>query len=181
MKHKIPYDEAIFQTEIILAELKSMCEPNFCEYAGSIRRECETVGDVEICCVPKRWLNLFDEPGESMLQTAIDKLVAAGKLSPPLKNGEKYKQFIIEATGQQLDLFITSIDQWPVRFAILTGGKDFSASIVTQVNKRGKLPSHLRIKHNLVWEGDELYHLHPKTEREFLKLCGGWVDPRDRS
>jgi len=180
MKTKIARQEAIEAGKPILKTLMQYCEFDYCRYAGSIRRQTEMVGDVEIVCVPRTQQDLWGNRGASLLPQGIEILIADGLLSAPIKNGEKYKQFTITSTGQQLDLFITTPEQWPVIFAIRTGSADFSQKLVTRVNKGGKLPSHLKVLGGYVWEGEKLYHPKPQTEREFLELCGGWVEPQDR-
>jgi DNA polymerase/3'-5' exonuclease PolX len=178
MKTKILYQEAVNQTAEIMRVLIQYCEPGYCEYAGSIRRRCETVGDVEVVCVPKTQQDLFGDPGASLLRLGIDELISKGQLSTPTKNGDKYKQFIIQATGQQLDLFITTKEQWPVIFAIRTGSAEFSRRLVTTRQHGGLLPSHLNVKEGRVWNNGAKVEL--KTERDFLELCGGWIEPERR-
>jgi DNA polymerase/3'-5' exonuclease PolX len=176
-KIKLPISQAQTLAETIRDTLKPYCER--IEIAGSIRRQKPTIGDIEIVCIPKCQVDLFGNPGASMLPWFLGELVAGGRLLPGDKNGEKYKEYYIPAlAGLKLDLFITSVECWPVIFAVRTGSAAFSKRLVTQREKGGLLPSHLQVKGGRVWDGAEPVSL--RTERAFLELCGGWIEPAAR-
>jgi len=78
-----------------------------------------------------------------------------------------------------LDLFIVDHLAWPVQLAIRTGPRNFSRKIVTPRNKGGLLPSDMRIHNGQIWKSNLPVKL--ESEREFLELCGGWIDPEMRN
>jgi DNA polymerase/3'-5' exonuclease PolX len=177
-KTKLSLAQAQPLAEKIRDTLKPYCER--IEIAGSIRRQRPMVGDIEIVCIPRCQTDLFGNPGASLLPWFLGELVNESRLLPGDKNGEKYKEYYIPAIdGLKLDLFITSPECWSVIFAIRTGSASFSRRLVTQKEKGGWLPSHLQVKGGRIWDGNELVNL--ATERDFLELCGGWVEPTERN
>ena len=155
-----------------------------CEYiciAGSIRRKCETVGDIEIVCVPLYMADLLGKPSDSILEAYLDALIARGKVTPVRCNGPKYKQILYTPlTDIKIDLFITTPDCLPVILAIRTGPADFSRLLVTQRNKGGYLPSSWRVKGGYVIDRDGIPYKW-RDEAHFLQeTVGKWIEPEDR-
>ena len=177
MKAKIPYKEGLDLADRIKEELSPWCDE--IEIAGSLRRKKPTIGDIEIVCIPKRQMNLFGEPDASLLDMHLYSLLSDGRLLQGDKNGDNYKNFYIPALPElKLDLFITNPECWPVIFAIRTGSANFSRRLVTQKNKGGLLPSEYNVSKGRVW--DRGIPLDLSSERNFLELCGGWVEPEER-
>jgi len=97
--------------------LEPWCEPEYCRIAGSLRRECPDIGDIEIVCVPKsvhlipfavtirQWWKIKGEP-----------------------TGRYTKRRLYE--GIDLDLFITNKKDFIRQFVIRTGSADFSAKVI---------------------------------------------------
>lgn len=141
-KRRIPLAEA----ERLAAELVELLSPA-CEriaVAGSIRRRRPDIGDVEICCIPKRTpsLDLFGgETGQcvNLLVSLTDDLLAAGVLQQRLDvNGRPaWGEWMRRATykGFGVDLFSGLVEQWGVLLAIRTGNADFSHLLVTPRNE----------------------------------------------
>lgn len=104
----------------IAEKLKTFIAPycDKCEIAGSIRRKCEFVNDIELVIQPKpnQYNRLFNRLGIHLLQLNRDFRY--------IKNGERYKQFIFD--GTKVDLFIAQPDNWGYLFAIRTGSADYS-------------------------------------------------------
>lgn len=179
-KVKIQLDKAQNLAQRIKAELAPACSS--IKIAGSIRRKKPIVGDIELVCIPMFSADLFGEttPKIALLENHLDSLVRVNRLIRGDKNGANYKNFFIPAIeGLKLDLFITNPECWPVIFAIRTGSADFSQRLVTPRSKGGLLPSHLRVGGGRVWDGDEPVKL--ESEQEFFELCGGWVEPEERT
>lgn len=151
-KLALPYSQALSLAERIKAALAPGCER--IEIAGSIRRKKQTIGDIEIVCVPRYATNLFGErqPDPTGLTMILNDLVGTERLGEPIKNGEHYKQFPVPAVeGLNLDLFITRPDTWGIIFAIRTGSADFSRRLVTQRSKGGLLPSDCTVSGGAIW------------------------------
>ena len=159
------------------------------EIAGSLRRLKSDIGDIEIVAIPKR-VGLMED---SALDPILQEMVASATLHR-IKNGEKYKQFIIMegvAAGCKLDLFLAEPSTWGVIFTIRTGPAEFSHRMVTQRWKGGTLPDELAFKDGRIWQGvqwngataifTEAEMLDTPTEAEVFRVCEmKWVEPKDR-
>ena len=104
------------------------------EIAGSIRRECEIVGDIEIVLIPKPYeTGLFT----SGLASVVNQWE---KVKGELEFGKcKYTQRILPASivgveGKRvaLDLFIADVTNWGSIFAIRTGSAEYSHEILAK-------------------------------------------------
>ncbi len=177
-KIELPLAEAITIVESLKQEMAPECER--IEIAGSVRRCKEVIGDLELVAIPKRDADLFGGPGLSRLDPILDRMVQEGRLAR-VKGKDKYKQFLIpQVPGLQLDLFLTTPEEWGVRFTLSTGSASFNQKLVTQRNKRGILPSDLYIEHNRVWRVGETDPLQTPEEEDVFDLIGGWIDPWNR-
>ncbi|QNN23539.1 hypothetical protein HED60_15060 [Planctomycetales bacterium ZRK34] len=203
-KTRIPLAAADRLAAKLIDELGPSCA--VIEIAGSIRRRRPDVGDVELVAIPKLVSDgLFDGPGSpqrSLLQDRCDQLVAAGRMHR-MQGGERNQRFMIGQGDRraQLDLWICTPETWGVLFAIRTGSADFARSLVTPVSHGGRLQDGLVVKHGRVWRSDQVMQgmidadnyrgpffnpmpgaepLPTPTERDFLALAGGWVEPCQR-
>lgn len=122
---KNPHATVLLTAERIVTALRPFCHR--IEIAGSLRRQRPMVGDIEIVCLPKRPVNLFDEPlpGKTELDLFLEERV---KL---VKNGAKYKQF--SYAGRQVDLFLPSPETWGEVFLIRTGSHEFNLWLVQTI------------------------------------------------
>ena len=94
--------------------------------------------------------------------------------------GKRYRQYLIPAVPHlQLDLFITTLDRWPVIYAIRTGASEFSKKLVTRKELGGHLPDDCQVQDGYLWRNGKRVPL--KTEKEFLEETAGyWIEPKDR-
>jgi DNA polymerase/3'-5' exonuclease PolX len=178
------------------AELRPSCER--IEVAGSVRRRAATIGDLDLLVIPKREPGLFGatQPGESLLDPHLQRLVDEGRLRPGRCNGEKSKHFLTQ-TGVGVELWIAVPDQWGVLMAVRTGPADFTRSLVTERKNGGRLLDSFAVHEWKVWQRlvdphypcievikGEQYEGLPlcfDDERNFLEsMCGGWIEPEDR-
>lgn len=151
------------------------------EVAGSIRRRCPEVGEIEIVAIPKPWNDMLG------LELPLNKDHALnyvdwrriGGVAVHL-NGPKQKKIEL-ADGLFLDLFIvTPPATWGVIFTLRTGSEDFSHKMVTSRQSRGLLPSNLKVKDGSVWHG--LNKLDTPEEKDFFKVLGlAWISPENRA
>lgn len=164
----------------LLQLLKPACEK--IDIAGSIRRDKPEVKDIEIVCHPKMALDLFGEPTiiSGDLDYKLAELVNAGILQHSVKNGQKYKNFVVPPLGIKLDLFIvTPPAQYGFILTLRTGPGGFSQKIVTRRNKGGLLPSHLKVKDGAIWDGNNV--VPTPTEAAFFNLLEiDWIEPKQR-
>lgn len=177
-KTRLPLIEGLTIARRLRALLAPACER--VEIAGSLRRCKSEVGDIELVCIPRRAPNLLGEPGESILSGLLLALLQDGLLLPAGKNGPKYKQFYWgELPALQVDLFITTPEEWGVRFALSTGSAEFNRRLVTTRQQGGLLPSCYEIRDNRVWFRNTV--LPTPEEADLFKLIGGWVSPEERA
>ncbi len=183
--------------ERVADELRPVCER--IEVAGSIRRQCATVGDLELVVIPKR-RGLWSDHGESLLDEKLNSLVRYGRLIKG-KGGERYKRFLFPAMdGLQLDLYIVTPERWGVVLALRTGPAEFSRALVTRRQFGGRLDDELIIHDGRVWLIEHVITgmidssdyrgpffnssrepLETPEELDFLHLSGGWYDPVERA
>lgn len=185
MKTKISLNEAKQFADFIIEALAPSCQR--IEVAGSIRRKKQSVGDIEIVCIPHlNWqLNIFGqaEPqSPNALDLALARLVNSAHflLLPPIKNGPRYKKFpVAQKPDLYLDLFITTPDKWGVIFAIRTGPASFSKKLVTNQRFGGLLPDEYCINDGRIWSHGQA--LHTPDERDVFNLIiGKWIEPSER-
>lgn len=111
----------------IANKYKTILSP-FCErieIAGSIRRKQPDVNDIEIVCIPKSepCQDLFGKESRMVVNGFIKIINNLEKVK-----GEptgKYTQRILPE-GIKLDLFMPTVDNWGLIFAIRTGSAEYS-------------------------------------------------------
>jgi len=151
------------------------------EIAGSIRREKETVGDIEIVCIPKYQRDMFQNPLIDT-ETALDHLLSLFEdegFCRKEMGGHRYQRYIISEHELQLDLFCTTPEQWGVIFALRTGPAEFSKKLVTPHWQGGFLESGYSVREGRVWHGGLMAET--PEEKDFFEYTKcGWIDPWSR-
>lgn len=173
MKHSTPYQIAIETAAAFLDPLASACDR--IEIAGSLRRKQDTVGDIEIVCIPKmiqsKTTDLF---GLSMEINLLEERLRCLRAFKP-----NAKQVQIDLGTINIDLFIVTPETWGVQFMIRTGSADFSKWMVTKRQQGGALPSHLQVKDGRIWSGG--LPLETPEEADVFRVCGlDWIAPEMR-
>lgn len=164
------------------------------EVAGSIRRKCLEVGDLEIVVVPKTKIQgqqtlegLSRGKRVSMLPKHLEFLIFEGKLlrhpTDP-KMGERYMKLwrpIPDATsnninGVSIDIFaVLPPAQWGIIFMLRTGAKEFNLWIVEEARKRG-----IRFSEGQLLQGRVAIPC-PEEEDVFRALRMPFIPPMYRS
>lgn len=175
-------------------ELAKMISDRFMKYllpyvsvmsvAGSVRRECAEVGDIEICCVPKDEFSMGIAFPEGYLGMVV--------------NGTRLKRFKYapkDLLSIQLELYITTERDYGRILAIRTGSSAFSHHLAMRWNKIGLCGTvdGLRYKRECDHKGS-IWRIKPEykncptlpppfhTEEEFFAFIGvEWVHPKARS
>lgn len=125
-KVKMPLSEAITIAERIKAQLQPHCIK--IEIAGSIRRKCPMVGDIEIVAIPKPYqIGLFAD-GIVPIINSWKKVI--GELPC------KYTKRILPE-GVQLDLFFATPDNWGYILAIRTGSTAYIQKLAAYWKQKG--------------------------------------------
>lgn len=160
MKASIPYSEAKEKAEELKALLLPYCSQ--LEIAGSIRRQKDWIGDIELVGI------------------ASNRNQLALKLYEIAKIGVKRdaRQVKFSYRGMQVDFFLPQVHDFGRQFAIRTGSADFSfKTLAVQWKRKGFVGSDEGLRNVDTWEIANV-----PTEEEFFKLIGlKWIDPRDRN
>ncbi len=163
------------------------------QVAGSIRRQQETCGDIEIVCIP----HTHEEEEASLglwsarmvqvndLDDRCTDLIDLGIFGTRLdKNGHravggKYKRLSYQGFG--LDLFVTTAEQWGVILAIRTGPAEFSHRFVTVRRQGGVLPDWLVVKDGALHHRTTGEVIPTPEEGDFFDAIDyGWIEPEAR-
>lgn len=163
----------LFYAKILSKELVKLLG-KYCtriEVAGSIRRECDEVSDIDIVLIP----HAYNLEQYLMFNALKDGIETPKNSYSKLKWGPKYKQ--IRYKGHKMELWIADKFNWGLIFAIRTGSANFSKQLLSnwkKVSKGGY--SHngtLRYKDGVkvvVYEETMLFH-----------LCGmEYIEPTNR-
>ena len=148
--------------EKIKAVLESSCERVI--IAGSIRRQKPEVGDIELLCIPKYFVDV------DMLDGKIRTLIHFEMLGYRLNKlgrkvyGPKNKLLVHLPSGIGVDVFSTDERRWPVALVVRTGGKETNKRIATAALRKGW---HLKAYGDGFDTPDG--HIHCSTEREVFE------------
>lgn len=154
------------------------------ELVGSIRREREEVGDVEILAEPEmvEKHDLFNPAQEPKLEEIYGALRVQGTFE---KKGPRYVKLRLGAhvhdldhSGITVDLFLVHPPaSWGVQKVIRTGPSDYSRLVVTRIRRGG-----LRVKRGAVWipgegsttmeiEGETYYRAETPEEKDVFRMA----------
>jgi DNA polymerase/3'-5' exonuclease PolX len=170
--------------ERYLAEFAPFCHR--IEIAGSIRRQKQLVGDIELVCIPKRIIttehhaDLFGGSNIKQTETVHPSFAQIVNRLQKVKgeaNGKHTQRILPE--GIKLDLFMVTAENWGLQFAIRTGSADYSHFVLGHSwvkNGFGCIDGYLHR-----YTRGEAIKLETPDEREFFKLIGvKWTEPKDR-
>ncbi len=129
------------------------------QVAGSIRRQCLEVRDLEIVAIPRLeeraqgQQTLLGEGGQvrvNLLHEAVDRLVQAGRIEP-IKPGSKelepdpawaakgearYWRLWLPKPKVKVDLFLATPETWGAVYTLRTGPWEFSKALVSAYHQR---------------------------------------------
>lgn len=195
---RLPLDRAALLAAKIADDLRPMCEPGYCVVAGSIRRRCELIGDIEIVCIPKYSKSLLpDVPGVSLLDMHLVALMRQQRLMRAFSQDTRLEELVCkdfyvgslfkESKVFKVQINVSTPERWPVELAIKTGSAAFSKMLVSHSTreKRGFLPKHWRVAdgwkiYEDLGNGEERQLIF-ESERHFIEtICGAWVPPEKR-
>lgn len=151
------------------------------EIVGSIRRQSPTVGDIEILCVPEWDTDLLGKVSGSAMDLVWHDWTSRGRVLPGRCNGAKVKAGFIPRKGQPaipFELYMTTPDSWGYMLAIRTGPATYSKALVTPEAHGGLLAPGYQCRDGGVFHNGVPAKV--PTEREFLAIAGGWVEPSER-
>jgi DNA polymerase (family X) len=120
------YPQAYESAERMLNRLKSMKGIEQCDYAGSLRRRKELIGDIDILVCAKK--NLHSKIIESFTKNEdVDSITATGST----------KASVILKNGIQCDLRVVSKTEYPFTLNYFTGSKEHNVEMRSLAKKFG--------------------------------------------
>ncbi len=159
------------------------------EIAGSIRRECPEVNDIEIVCIPTKELVLKKEPVQAGLFGSMEhnpkKELVANRYFRDIINGwtkvkgeptGKYTRHVLPGDDPiEVDIFMVLPESWGYQMALRTGSVEFSKRLASRWSSLGFKGDKGVFYHN--GEPQEV-----REEEQFFRLIRvPWVEPRNRN
>ena len=117
-------DAALDLAESLVAELSTVRGVDRCAYAGSLRRMCETIGDIDL-------LAACETPGPVM-----DRFTTLPEVARILAHGET-KSSIVTGEGRQVDLRVVEPRVWGAALQYFTGSKAHNVRVREMAVRRG--------------------------------------------
>lgn len=185
MKTKWPREQAALLAQAIVDDLRPSCERIV--VAGSIRRRCSKVSDIEILYIPRyaerrKPDDLLEMETYSLPDDIIDGWVKQGRLAKRLSNtgiatwGKQNKMGTWTSPAIPVDFFATTEPKWWVSLVIRTGSKRTNLRLTTGAQKIGR---HLHAYGEGVSENGRTYPC--LSERDVFDLCGvPYLEPEMR-
>lgn len=133
---RIPREKALILAEGVVSWLSGDCDQM--EIVGSIRRERETVGDIEIVCRPNNTYQ-FNATLDALIKAktirkkTYQRIDGHGKRIVYTRWGDKLKSFIIE--GVTCELYIADADAYGYIKWLRTGPGDANQYVVTRMKQ----------------------------------------------
>ena len=157
---RVQLGAALDLAEELLADLSGLKQVERCEYAGSLRRMVETIGDIDLLVASADPVPVMEAFTTSSF---VDRVVAHGET----------KSSILTTKGLQVDLRVVPPDVWGAALQYFTGSKAHNIRLREMaVRKKLKL-SEYGLFHA---ETDEL--IVAQTEEEVYKRLGlPWIPP----
>jgi len=160
-KERIPYDKALPVAEAYVNYMKECPGVKKIEFAGSLRREKATIGDIDLLIAGTDIENIREH------------FLAHPKVQHVLGAGETKSSVILEA-NMQVDLRIVEEDSFGAALMYFTGSKQFNIEMRTLALKQG-----LKVNEYGVFRGEDC--VAGKTEEEIFNELGmDFVIPKDR-
>jgi DNA polymerase/3'-5' exonuclease PolX len=177
------YEITLNKAQLIANRFLKLIEPCCLQMsiAGSVRRECPVVHDIDFVAVPK------DE-------FCFGRLFIAG-YPGLITNGARMKVFKYPESQVKIELFLTTIADYGRILAIRTGSRDYShIELAMRWNRIGwngtedGLRRKRECEHKSVWRLKPEYRANPTLppifdcEEKFYEFLGiKWISPKDRN
>ena len=128
-------DKATTFADCIVKVLAPHCMDGMCLAAGSIRRQCATVGDIDIVCMPRTVTYDGDLFGGS-ITTRVRSFGDAVRALPDVQilsgSADTGRMVSLIVDGVKVQLFIADGDNWGYILAIRTGSADWAHHVMMQ-------------------------------------------------
>jgi DNA polymerase (family X) len=120
-----PMAEAMLAAEALVARMRAVPGVLACEFAGSLRRRAETIGDLDILVSAK----------DADHVAIIDAFVGAPEVVEVLGKGDTKTSVVLDG-GMQADLRVVPHESWGAAMQYFTGSKDHNVAMRTLAVKK---------------------------------------------
>ncbi len=159
-------DTALAEAERILAVLRATKGCERAEYAGSLRRGRETVGDIDILCTGKN------------SEALIDAFLAVDGIADQLARGDTRAAIRLQS-GLQCDLRVVPAESFGAAWHYFTGSKAHNVKLRQKGIERGLTISEYGVHKGSAEKKGKL--MASKTEEDIYKAIGlPWIAPQLR-
>lgn len=165
----------LYRAQTLAAELIELIKP-YClriEVAGSVRRECNEVNDIDIVLIqhPYRLEQFMQSQAAKDAQIEVK-----NNWNKDLKWGPKHKQ--IRFKGVKVELWLADKLNWGLQLMIRTGSADFTPKMLAQ----WKTVSYGGCSDKGMLRTPDGRKVPVYEETNFFELCEiDWVDPKHRN
>lgn len=149
-------NQALHEAELYIEYLKQCKEIKTAQYAGSLRRCQETIGDIDILVTVK------DPKGSE--EKVMEYYTAYKKVLKVISIGETKSSVVLDS-GIQVDLRVIADESFGAALHYFTGSKDHNVAIRDIAKKRG-----LKVNEYGVFKGNKM--IAGKTEESVFKAIG---------
>lgn len=164
MPKRRPMAEAMLAAEAICERMRGVKGVIACDFAGSLRRRAETIGDLDILVAAKA----EDAP------FIMEAFVTAPDVTEVLGKGDTKSSVVLEG-GMQADLRVVPHESWGAAMQYFTGSKDHNVAMRTIAVKLK-----LKVSEYGVFEADGK-RIAGEDERGVYEAIGlRWMDPELR-
>jgi DNA polymerase (family 10) len=157
---RIQLGAAIDLAEEILGELRSLRAVRRCAYAGSMRRMCETIGDVDLLVAseqPSKVMSAFTS------MSYVDRALARGDT----------KSSVLTTKGLQVDLRVVEPNVWGAALQYFTGSKAHNIRVREIAVRKG-----LKLSEYGLFQAKSGKLIVAETEEEVYERLGlPWIPP----
>lgn len=165
--------------------------PNLLAIVGSLRRQKDSVGDIELLYVPRyedRQLDLLSSAPMNLATEKIGQLVKDGTLEQRLNCagnisswGRLNKHAVHMASGIPIDLFETCKENWFVSLVIRTGSKDTNLRLAMGAQKLNRTLHAYGEGVSEQWPDGSVQRIRATSEEHVFQLCGvPYLEPHRR-
>src|SRR5918996_299939 len=157
---RIQLGAAIDLAEEILRELGSLKEARRCTYAGSLRRMCETIGDVDLLVASEKPAAVMDAFAS---MAYVERVLAKGDT----------KSSVLTTKGLQVDLRVVEPKVWGAALQYFTGSKAHNIRIREIAVRKG-----LKLSEYGLFDAKTEELIVARTEEEVYDRLGlPWIPP----
>jgi DNA polymerase (family 10) len=160
---RVQLGAALDMAEELLGHLSGLNQVKRCDYAGSLRRMCETIGDIDLLVASDGAPEVMDAFTSSPF---VDRVIAHGET----------KSSIRTTKGLQVDLRVVSLEVWGAAHQYFTGSKAHNIRVREMAVRKG-----LKLSEYGLFDAETDELIVAETEEEVYQRLGlPWIPPTMR-